>query len=100
MHKSLVNLDGFAQIALLESVSKNLALDAIADLARGELGESASDFSVIAWIEQRIAPVAAARNDRPPRIMARFNRSIEAAGRYEKSAADAGRLKLVGAKQV
>lgn len=98
--KALVMVQGYAAVALEETVSKNQALDTLADIARANLGESASDFAVLQWIEQRIAPVAAARNDKPPRIMARFNRSIEAAAKYYGPVtAEVARLRIVGNKE-
>ncbi len=93
MHgKALIMLDGAAAIALIETVSKNQALDMIADIARGELGETATDVAVLEWIEARIAPVLAARYDRPTRVLARYQRSLVTSARFLAQLADQDRI--------
>jgi hypothetical protein len=51
----------------LSGMSKHCLTDLVVDLARGELGEFASDEAVLEWIFSRAEPVLFARGDRTPR---------------------------------
>ncbi len=51
---------------VFDVLSKNCLIDLAVDMARGELGEDATDEAVVEFIATRISPVLAARKDRAP----------------------------------
>jgi hypothetical protein len=62
----------------IDKLSKNTLIDLVSDLCRREIGETASDAEVVAWIEKEVEPVHLARHQRFVGLVAAMNK-------YEKS---------------
>lgn len=69
----------------MDKASKNQLIDLIADLARGELGERASDEQVIDWLQSRLATVWQYRGDKGYSLYDRYANYVEAAYEYQRT---------------
>lgn len=58
----------------LDVLSKNQLIDFVVDMARAELGESATDAQVIAWIQPKIATIWNHRGDKYQSLQAAYDR--------------------------
>jgi hypothetical protein len=62
--------------AALDKLSKNALLDLVVDRARAELGETATDDSILETIQGWIGPVQRQRGDKPINLLAAHDHFI------------------------